>query len=360
MTLVSGCTTIVLVKSYTRLFAHDAMAVVPSAVDRIVREAALGCLAEIHRQAPAAVMSTVQASNLRPVQQKEVLARLGVGSGVSEGIGADIGGKRAHAAYTSDTATSSSGGGYYLTPELTAPVITDAKRGSVGGQPKAVEVTTSWGSDVLRQSATLVSASQGTASVPAKRGGFKDGGGMTFDGELPPATPVPIHCERDLRMELEAATATLAQAPNADWQARMTAMQRVEGLVLGGAVDWECFHEAMKGLAQALSQQFKERRSTIARQACHLIGVLARTLGPRFEPHAITLLPTLLGVLVITVAVMAESADVGVRGILQHCQTGRLLQVISDTVCREKNPKMRQFCVSFLVQVGVSRRVQSA
>ncbi|GLC37256.1 hypothetical protein PLESTB_001143100 [Pleodorina starrii] len=323
--------------------------------EMIVREAALGCLSEIHRQTPAAVVSTVQASNLRPAQQKEVLARLGVALPASDVSGPDVSSKRVHdtmGAYVSDAGTaSSSGGGYYLTPDLTAPMTIDSSRVSGGGQSAGGDTASGWAADARRQSAAAAGPSQTTAAAPAKRGGFKDGGGVTLDGELPPATPIPITSERELRSELEAATATLALAPNADWQARMSAMQRVEGLVLGGAVDWECFHEAMKGLAQALSQQFKERRSTIARQTCHLIGVLSRALGPRFEPYALVLLPTLFGVLVITVAVMAESADVGVRGILRHCQTGRLLQAIADGVCREKNPKTRQFCASYIIQI---------
>lgn len=42
----------------------------------------------------------------------------------------------------------------------------------------------------------------------------------------------------------------------------------------------------------------------IARQACHLISVLAQAMGARFEPHALILLPTLLTVVVITVQVV--------------------------------------------------------
>ncbi|GIL71392.1 hypothetical protein Vretifemale_1954, partial [Volvox reticuliferus] len=320
--------------------------------EMIVREAALGCLAEIHRQAPGAVLSTVQASNLRPTQQKEVLARLDAAYAAVDTNGLDVGSKRNQGpmgACASDGGTACNSGGGYLTPDLTSPVILDG--GSGGGNLAVGDVPSNWATDVRRQTAAAAGPSQSTISGLVKRGGSKDGGGVTFDGELPLATPVPISSERDLRMELEAATATLAQAPNADWQARMSAMQRVEGLVLGGAVDWECFHEALKGLSQALSQQFKERRSTIARQTCHLIGVLARALGPRFEPHVLALLPTLFGVLVITVAVMSESADVGIRGILRHCQTARLLQAISDGVCKEKNPKTRQYCASYIVQI---------
>ncbi|KXZ51447.1 CLASP protein [Gonium pectorale] len=321
-----------------------------------VREAAADCLDELYRAAPAAVVSTVQASNLRPAQQTELLTRLGVPS-ASTGAApiSDTGSKRASSGYTAvDVAASLEAGasqGLY-----TAGDFTSTARGRISGSGQAGTSAPAPASDAMlsrpveaRRPTSNSSAGPSQASAATgKRGGFKDGGGVTLDGELPAPAPIPIASERELREELEAAVATLSLAPNTEWQARMTAMQRVEGLVLGGAVEYECFHEALKGLAQVLTQQFKERRSTIARQTCHLIGVLARALGPRFEQHALTLLPTLFGVLVITVAVMAESADVGVRNILRHCHATRVLQTIADGVCKEKNPKTRQFCATYL------------
>ncbi|GLC53523.1 hypothetical protein PLESTB_000758900 [Pleodorina starrii] len=190
---------------------------------------------------------------------------------------------------------------------------------------------------------------QAAAAAPFKRLGFKGGGSDVL--AAPP--PIPITSEQNLRSELEAATATLALAANADRQARMSAMQRVEGLVLGGAADWGSFHEAMQGLARALAQQFEERRSTVARQACHLIAVLAHALGRRFEPHALALLPKLSGVLVDIGAVMVASSNVGVRGVLRHCQTGLTLQAIADSMCRggESTTRTWPYCASYLVQI---------
>ncbi|GFR45537.1 hypothetical protein Agub_g6930 [Astrephomene gubernaculifera] len=309
--------------------------------DMVVREAAQGCLKEICCHAPAAVANTIQSSNLRPAVQREALSRLDL---QTETTMADVAVKRSSGGVcAADSST-----------DYSAPLAASSGRVSSGGlassSAPARDTAAPRQVEARRQSAANAGPSQPPAAPP-KRGGFKDGGGVTLDGDLPPAAPIPITSERDLRAELEAATATLAKAPDTEWQDRMEAMQRVEGLVLGGALEYECFYEAMKGLAQVLTQQFKERRSTIARQACHLIGVLARALGPRFEPHALTLMPTLFGVLVITVAVMAESADMGMKGILRHCQAPRVLQVISDGLCKEKNPKTRQFCAGYLVLI---------
>ncbi len=49
---------------------------------------------------------------------------------------------------------------------------------------------------------------------------------------------------------------------------------------------------------------------------------------------------------------MAESADAGMRDILRHCQTGRLVQAIADCVCKEKNPKTRQFAANYVKLVS--------
>ncbi|KAG2454961.1 hypothetical protein HYH02_000787 [Chlamydomonas schloesseri] len=307
--------------------------------DMTVREAALGCLEEIHRQAPAAVVNAVQASSLRPERQREVFSRLG-----ADTVPVDVAPKRGGA---DEPAAPNAASAYMQGAADTAPAERISGSGAGGSTAAAREM------QARRQSSAAAGPGPATSAAAAaaatvKRGGFKDGGGMTVDGELPQVAPILITSERELRAEMEAATALLAQAPCLDWQGRMTAMQRLEGLVLGGALEYECFFEAMKGLAQALSQQFKERRSTIARQTCHLIGVLATHMGARFEPHALTLLPVLFGVVVITVAVMAESADLGVRTVLRHCQTQRLLQLVSDVVCKDKSPKTRQFCANYI------------
>ncbi|KAG2490352.1 hypothetical protein HYH03_011154 [Edaphochlamys debaryana] len=318
--------------------------------DVVVRDAAAGCLAEVYRQAPAAALTAVQASSLRPEQQRQALARMGVSDAPAPTPAPDTTTTKSR---TSGSASSSSGGGAgpYYAPASGMDATGRLSGSGTAGPAHDTAPPARAAADARRASGAAAGAAPSTAAAPAKRGGFKDSGGVTVDGELPTVTPIPITSERELRSELEAATAELAQAPSADWLARMAAMQKVEGLVLGGALEYEAFHDCLKGLTQALSQQFKERRSSIARQCCHLIGVLAQALGPRFESHAIALLPTLFGVLVITVAVMAESADVGVRAILRHCQTSRLLQAISDGICKEKNPKARQWGATYLVQI---------
>jgi CLIP-associating protein 1/2 len=146
-----------------------------------------------------------------------------------------------------------------------------------------------------------------------------------------------------------------------DWQRRIYALQQLEGLVLGGAHDFDNFSEQLKGLRDALTAQLNDRcgrppapppaaappaqppparppprppggagprgrlsaaccspslprrRSAVSRQACHLLEVLAQDLGVRFEPFAAIFVPVLFRVLVITVQVRRRTLGCAAR-----------------------------------------------
>ena len=82
-------------------------------------------------------------------------------------------------------------------------------------------------------------------------------------------------------------------------------MVHLEGLVIGGAVgSYEaCFLDYLRQLKDPILEQIYDRRSAVARQAAHLMEVLAAALGIRFEPYAATFMVALFKALVITVQV---------------------------------------------------------
>ncbi len=119
---------------------------------------------------------------------------------------------------------------------------------------------------------------------------------MTSGNELPEAKALSVGSERDLRAELERIRPTMAIT--VDWNKRIDAMVKIEGLVKGGAYGMypEAFLEQLRVLRDALVVQINDRRSAISRQACHLLGVLARAMGMVFEPYAVHFLPLLFKV----------------------------------------------------------------
>ena len=131
---------------------------------------------------------------------------------------------------------------------------------------------------------------------------MQDGGGITADGVLPEAQALCVHSERELLRELDQIQGILAGGAG-DWDKRVAAIVRLEGLVKGGAAGFEGFNEALKALASPLVDQLSDRRSAVARQAAHLLEVLAAGMGPRFDSYMGQFLGPLFKVLPITVQV---------------------------------------------------------
>lgn len=67
-----------------------------------------------------------------------------------------------------------------------------------------------------------------------------------------------IDSERELLVEVHAITAALG--PDVDWEKRISALERLEGLVAGNAPDLgQPFDRAMRGLQDPLIQQITDR-----------------------------------------------------------------------------------------------------
>ncbi|KAE8726468.1 CLIP-associated protein, putative isoform 2 [Hibiscus syriacus] len=135
------------------------------------------------------------------------------------------------------------------------------------------------------------------------------GGEIDFTDKL--VVPVTLNSEKELIREMEK-IACMLSAEN-DWSVRMAAMRRVEALVVGGAFGYPCFHALLKQLVVPLCTQLSDRRSSIVKQACHLLCFLLKELLGDFEACSEMFIPVLLKLVVITVLIIAESADTCIR-----------------------------------------------
>eukprot|EP00850_Spirogloea_muscicola_P001244 SM000004S15114 [mRNA] locus=s4:1332669:1339409:+ [translate_table: standard] len=164
-----------------------------------------------------------------------------------------------------------------------------------------------------------------------------------------PVEPEKVHSERELVREMEKVAAMLDL--HQDWTVRMHAMQRLEALVLGGAHQYGAFQGQLKQLTGPLRSQLEDRRSSIVRQACHLLNCLAATLQFDFEACAEALLPALLKIVVITVQVIAESSDSCIRKLLYHCQLHRALPNLLDHAMHNRSSILRARCSDYCLLV---------
>jgi CLIP-associating protein 1/2 len=160
-----------------------------------------------------------------------------------------------------------------------------------------------------------------------------------------PIEPIKVYSEKELIREFEKIAATLV--PEKDWSMRISAMRRVEGLVAGGATDYSCFRGLLKQLVGPLSTQLADRRSTIVKQACHLLCLLSKELLGDFEACAETFIPVLFKLVVITVLVIAESADNCIKTMLRNCKAARVLPRIAESAKHDRNAILRARCCEY-------------
>ncbi|CAH8357106.1 unnamed protein product [Eruca vesicaria subsp. sativa] len=160
-----------------------------------------------------------------------------------------------------------------------------------------------------------------------------------------PVEPITVYSEKELIREFEKVASTLV--PEKDWSMRISAMRRVEGLVAGGATDYSCFRGLLKQLVGPLTTQLSDRRSTIVKQACHLLCLLSKELLGDFEACAEIFIPVLFKLVVITVLVIAESADNCIKTMLRNCKAARVLPRIAESAKHDRNAVLRARCCEY-------------
>ncbi|GLU07854.1 hypothetical protein SLE2022_247940 [Rubroshorea leprosula] len=161
--------------------------------------------------------------------------------------------------------------------------------------------------------------------------------------------PIKVYSEKELVREIEKIASTLV--PEKDWSVRIAAMQRVEGFVSGGAADYPSFRGLLKHLVGPLSTQLSDRRSSIVKQACHLLCFLSKELLGDFEACAETFIPVLFKLVVITVLVIAESADNCIKTMLRNCKVARVLPRIIDCAKNDKSSVLRARCCEYALLI---------
>ncbi|KAL5562043.1 hypothetical protein UlMin_031790 [Ulmus minor] len=161
--------------------------------------------------------------------------------------------------------------------------------------------------------------------------------------------PIKVYSEKELIREMEKIASTLV--PEKDWSVRIAAMQRMEGLIYGGATDYPSFRGLLKQLGGPLSTQLSDRRSSIVKQACHLLCFLSKELLGDFEACAEMFIPVLFKLVVITVLVIAESADNCIKTMLRNCKVARVLPRIADCAKNDRNAILRARCCEYALLI---------
>ena len=340
-----------------------------------VREAAVSAILGASMRTGPAIHGMLARHTIRPGQLREIQARLAdanlgagaVGGAVSQG-GSRPGSRPSPSSAGSDgVRRPGSNAGARARTGVGSPSENAERRptstsstgsGGGGGRGGAASLGSTLGGGYSSSSSTLrpsttgglgstgrliervaAGVAQGTAGsdVPPPYGAATGRVIRIAEGDSP--APVNVDSERELSSEIERAANRLD--PSKEWTDRVAAMVRLEALLLGGAAEWDCFPGLLGKLRGPLTAQVADRRSSIVRQAAHLLVVLAAELGGEFEKEAAHYVPELFKCVVITVQIIAESGDLGVRGILHNCQARALVPRLCDAASKDRSVKLR-------------------
>eukprot|EP00900_Chrysochromulina_parva_P018752 jgi/Chrpa1/26879/Chrysochromulina_OHIO_Genome00011886-RA len=150
--------------------------------------------------------------------------------------------------------------------------------------------------------------------------------------EIEEVPPVAVYSDRELGVEMTAIHEQLKHAD--DWAVRSTALRRLHSLVLGGACDFDSFAGHLKTMKDALAAQLAELRSSLVRDACAALGAAAEKMRESFEPFCIDFVPPMLKQTTVTIQVIREASNLGLRTLLVYATpakvTPRLLVALAD------------------------------
>lgn len=188
------------------------------------------------------------------------------------------------------------------------------------------------------------------SAVPGRLVDSKAHAAPIVDGLVPPA-PERISTEKELTRAMDRIARDLS--PEQDWLKRIAAMVRLEAIALGGGGDAfeDAFSASLVKMIEPLTAQVSDRRSAVVKQAAHLLVALARSATNAFEPCIEPLIMALLRTTVITIAVIADSGNACIRGIITHCQSPKVVQRLVDAVSSERSPKMRAYVIEYLTLI---------
>lgn len=160
------------------------------------------------------------------------------------------------------------------------------------------------------QSSTTSSKSDQMMNESAFGGSNAGGGGLT---------------EKDIQREVAAVYEQLHLDNN--WSKRVDGLKNLQQLAqrCGRANDatlLTCLSHAVKSVRERLCEQVADLRSSVSREACQTIQLLANILRDEFNAHAEVCLGTLLKATYVTIQVISTAADTCIRGIIESTKNG--------------------------------------
>ena len=138
-----------------------------------------------------------------------------------------------------------------------------------------------------------------------------------------PLSPLTPTSARELTKFIEEFAVTCG-GTTGDWKGRVAALEKMRRYVAGGAMGVDAFVAALPRIRDALCAQIADLRSSIVKLACLVIAELSAVGAgvSAIEPLAEALVETLLRLTVVTISVIASSAEACLGSLLHNARAG--------------------------------------
>lgn len=116
---------------------------------------------------------------------------------------------------------------------------------------------------------------------------------------------------------------------SAEWDAQVAAMQRLNGLINGGALENDDFRRDLIQIAPGLTDAARNLRSALVKQSCLVISQLTREMGPCFDQLGDFIIP-LSKQLVHGTQIIADSCKYTILCIARNSQSRKVLNSLFE------------------------------
>lgn len=139
----------------------------------------------------------------------------------------------------------------------------------------------------------------------------------------------PIEVGSDVQAENEIEWLIKKIQKTEDWDEQVTAINHGMSLVIGGALNYDCFRRGIYTLYTGLLAAATNLRSALLKNACLFITLLAKQMGPKFDTIGEYITP-LSGMLAHGTQIIAESCKFTIIEISKYAYSKKILSSILD------------------------------
>jgi hypothetical protein len=202
--------------------------------------------------------------------------------------------------------------------------------------------------------------------------------GLFGDGQC--SSPLFVSSEREFIQLMSSIQTNLLNKE--DWQARQNGLFKFQSVLKGifessfleseqyeesGYLSGDTVMELLIGfirssLVETMATQISDLRSTISKEACRTVAMMARVMRGNLAQFVEFWIPSLLKLLMVKIQVIMSAADRCVRAIVVCCGPNgipKLLQILLETLS-SKSPASRRYCFEYITLAAISWESENA